>query len=386
MAGSVTAASAARVAGANDRIRLGIIGTGGRGTYLMKAANSVGGHEWVAVCDAWDVRRDQAAAVTGTSVEKYADYRKLLERKDVDAVIVATLDHLHARVAVDACNAGKDVYVEKPMTSLPTQGHTMARAVKENKRILQVGMQQRSMAHFIEAKQRFFDTGLIGKVNMVRTVWNANGGYLYKPPEGMEQKPEGLDWDACLGDLRKIPWDPKRYFNRFAYWDFATGGQTGGLFVHWVDVAHWYLGLHKAKAAVAMGGIYRYKDGRDTPDNINAIVEYPEDVVITFEATLTDMNAKECMDIVFHGSGGRLSITRSGYRFLPSKENAQQGEMIAEGSRESSHMANFFDCVRSRNKPNADVVEGHYSALACHIVNIAYKKGSRAVWQKEWDL
>jgi len=386
MAGSMTAASAARVLGANDRVRLGIIGTGGRGSYLMNAANSVGGHEWVAVCDAWDVRRDKAAGVAGTSVEKYADYRKLLDRKDIDAVIVATLDHLHARVSVDACNAGKDVYVEKPMTSLPMQGHQMARAVKENKRILQVGMQQRSMAHFIEAKQRFFDTGLIGKVNMVRTVWNANGGYLYKPPEGMERKPEGLDWNACLGDLPKIPWDPKRYFNRFAYWDFATGGQTGGLFVHWVDVAHWYLGLHQAKSAVAVGGIYRYPDGRDTPDNINAIVEYPNDLVITFEATLTDMISAECMDIVFHGSGGRLSINRGGYRFIPSKENAAQGEITAKGTSETAHMANFFECVRTRNKPNADVVEGHYSALACHIVNIAYKKKTRADWQKGWDL
>lgn len=386
VAGAVSAASAARVAGANDRIRLGIIGTGGRGTWLMKKANNVGGHEWVAVCDAWDVRRKQSAELAGGNVDQFADYRKLLDRKDIDAVIVATLDHLHCKVAVDALRAGKDVYVEKPMTAHPAEGHLMSRAVRETNRVLQVGMQQRSMPHMIEAKQRFFDSGLIGQVNMVRTVWNANAGYLYTPPPGMETKPEGLDWKACLGDLPEIPWDPKRYFNRFAYWDFATGGQTGGLFVHWVDVVHWYLGLHQAKSAVALGGIYRYKDGRDTPDNINAVVEYPGDLNVTFEATLTDLIAKDCTDILFFGSGGRLSVRRSGYHFLPSRANAQLGEITATGSGDEPHMANWFECIRSRKQPNANVVEGHYSAMACHLVNIAYREKSRAEWRQEWDL
>ena len=161
----------------------------------------------------------------------------------------------------------------------------MVRAVRENQRILQVGTQQRSMAHFIEAKQRFFDSGLIGKVHTVRTIWNGNGGYLTPVPPGMERKPEGLDWNACLGWLPKIPWDPKRYFNRFAYWDFATGGQTGGLFVHWVDVVHWYLKTERPLAAMCMGGIYLGVEGRDTADNINSIVEYPGGLLATFDCS-----------------------------------------------------------------------------------------------------
>ena len=386
MAGGVTAASASRVVGANDRVRLGIIGTGGRGSYLMGVANKVGNIQWMAVCDAWDKRRQEALRITGQPVRDYADYRQLLERNDIDAVIVATLDHLHAGITAAVCRAGKDAYVEKPMTSLPMQAHDLVRAVRETGRIVQVGTQQRSMAHFIEAKQRFFDSGLIGRVNMVRTIWNANGGYLTPVPPDMEQKPEGLDWDAVLGWLPKIPWDPKRYFNRFAYWDFSTGGQTGGLFVHWVDVVHWYLNLKQAKAAVALGGIYRYDDGRDTPDNINGIVEYPQNLTVSFEATLTDMIPIEAADIVFLGSGGRLSIKRSGYRFLPSKENAHLGEITAPGSPEEAHMANWLDCVRNRKAPNADVVTGHYSAMPCHMINLAYRQRARVSWQTEWDV
>ena len=372
--------------GANDRIRIGIIGTGGRGSYLMRVANKAGHIEWVAVCDAWDQRRREAAAIAGGDVTEYGDYRALLDRKDIDAVIVATWDHLHAQISAEACRAGKDVYVEKPMTSLPSQGPALVRVVRETGRILQVGTQQRSMRHFIEAKHRFFDSGLIGSVNMVRTIWNGNSGYLTPVPAGMEQKPPGLDWDACLGWLPKIAWDPKRYFNRFAYWDFSTGGQTGGLFVHWVDVAHWYLKLDRPKAAVALGGIYRYDDGRDTPDNINGVVEYPQRLTVSFEATLTDRIGKESADIVFLGSGGRLSITRGGYRFLPAQENARLGEITSPGSPEESHMANWLECVRNRKQPNADVVSGHYSAMSCHMMNLAYRSGQRVAWNGEWDV
>jgi predicted dehydrogenase len=385
MAGAATAAAALRVWGANDRIRLGIIGSGQRGSYLMTRANEAGNIEWVAVSDIWDLRRDQAEDVAKTRLEKYADYHQLLDRKDIDGVIIATFDHVHAQIAGDACRAGKDVFVEKPMTSLPEQGPPLVRAVRDSKRIVQVGMQQRSTAHFEEARQKFFASGLLGKVNMVRTIWNANGGYLTPVPKGYEQKPAGLDWNACLAWLPKIPWDAKRYFNRFAYWDFSTGGQTGGLFVHMVDVVHWFLNLQRPLAAVAAGGIYLYDDGRDTADNVNFLLEYPEKLNVTFEATLTDMIPAGAADIVFMGTGGRLSIFRDGYRFIPSKENAQLGESSRAGTNDY-HVANWLDCMRTRKQPNADVVSGHYSALACHIGNIAYKQRSRALWQKEWDV
>jgi predicted dehydrogenase len=383
-AGAVTAAGALAVRGANDRVRLGLIGCGGRGKHLVRMARLAGGAEFVAVSDVWSRRMDEAEKAIEAPVARHKDYRALLDRKDLEAVIVATTDHHHSHVAVDACRAGKDVYVEKPMTSLPLQGLDMIKAVKEHNRILQVGVQQRSIEPFLTAKQRFVDTGRLGKVHMVRTLWNANGGYLEKPPAGMERQPADLDWDAWLGWLPKIAWDPKRYFNRFSYWDISTGGQTGGLFVHMVDVAHWYLGLTRPLAAVAMGGIYQYNDGRDTPDNINLIVEYPGGLNVTFEATITDLLPADSADIVFFGEGGRLNIFRGHCRFLPAGGGPAETVTVPPNP-EPPHMGNFLACVRSRQTPNANVVDGHYGAMACHIGNLAYKEARRVEWDSRWD-
>ena len=383
-AAAATAASAPRVHAAADRIRLGIVGTGGRGSYLMQQADKDPNIAWVAVCDAWDQRRDSGAKLAGGKVEKYADYRALLDRKDIDAVIVATWDNNHARIAGDACRAGKDVYVEKPMTSRPEQGPPLVKTARETRRILQTGVQQRSTPHFLEAKQRFFDSGRIGEVHMVRTIWNANGGYVVKPPAGMEKKPEGLDWEACLGTLPKIPWDPRRYFNRFSYIDLNCG-QTGGLFVHMVDVVQWYLGITRPKTVTALGGIYQHNDGRDAPDNINLICEYPEKMTVTFEASVTDMVGPENSDIVFLGSGGRLHVFRYGYRFIPVGSKAKQAQITAPGTRDT-HMQNWLDCVRSRREPNATVEQGHYGAMACHMGNMAWLEKRLVSWNAAWDV
>jgi predicted dehydrogenase len=384
-ASAIATAAAFRSVAANDRIRLGIIGSGSRGRDRMAAANKAGGIEWVAICDAWDRRREEAKAdYAAPQTELYGDYRRLLDRTDIDAVIIATWDNNHAPLTIAACEAGKDVYVEKPMTSIPEQGAPMIAAVRKSKRVVQVGVQQRSMAHFIEARKRFFDSGLIGKVHMVRTIWNGNSGYLDKPPAGMEQKPAGLDWDACLGWLPKIPWDPKRYFNRFSYWDLSTGGQTGGLFVHMVDVVHWFLGIRKPSSAVALGGIYQYDDGRDTPDNVNFILDYPGGINVTFEATISDMINRESADIVFMGTGGRLHIFRDGYRFLSKDTDAPADEIRARGTPDV-HVAEWLDCVRTRREPSATVEEGHYSSMACHIGNLAYRERQRVAWRPEWN-
>ena len=382
-AGAATAAGALRVAAAGDRVRLGLIGCGGRGKHLVHMAQLAGGAEFVAINDAWDRRMDEAEKAIQTPVQRHKDYRALLDRTDIDAVIVATTDHHHAHIGVDACHAAKDVYVEKPMTSLPMQGHAMVAAVKQANRVLQVGVQQRSTEPFLAAKKAYIDTGRLGKVHLVRTFWNANGGYLEKPPAGMETKPAGLDWDMWLGWLPRIPWDPQRYFNRFSYWDVSTGGQTGGLFVHMIDVVHWYLGLTKPLSAVALGGIYEYNDGRDTPDNINFILDYPGGLNVTFEATITDMLPEDSADIVFFGEGGRLNIFRHRARFLPAGRGP--AETLPSGP-EPPHMGNFLACVRSRQTPNANVVDGHYGAMACHIGNIAYKEGRRVMWDPRWDV
>ncbi|HWQ52241.1 MAG TPA: Gfo/Idh/MocA family oxidoreductase [Bryobacteraceae bacterium] len=382
--GAVTAASAGRVLGANDRIRLGIIGSGGRGRYLMSHANKAGNIQWVAAADAYDVQRERAEKAAGTPIDKYVDYRKVLDRKDIDAVIIATWDHMHSEIAVAACRAGKDLYVEKPLTLHPMEGHQIVRAVRQHKRILQTGTQQRTYPHFIEAKERFIDSGRIGRVTMVRTIWNGNRAYRNQaPPPGMAAKPEGMDWDTCQGRLPKVPWDAKRYFNHYVYWDYSTNAQMGGLFVHMVDVAHWYLKVARPLAATCMGGIYLGQEGRDTADNINSIVEYPGGLLVTFEANVTDVIAKENADIVFMGTGGRLHIFRHGYRYLPSEEGAQE---IVGGPTPELHVANWLECVRSRKPAACDEAAGHYSAMACHICNISYREKRRVTWQKEWDV
>ena len=379
-----SALSASRVIGANDRIRLGIIGTGGRGTFLMREATKEQDIEWVAVSDAWDERRDKAASLLGGRVAKDADYRALLDRKDIDAVIVATWDCTHAVVAADACRAGKDVYVEKPMTSRPEQGPPLVKVVDETKRIVQTGVQQRSTPHFAEAKERFIDSKQLGEIHMVRTIWNANTGYIEKPPAGMEQKPAGLDWNACLGSLPKMPWDPKRYFNRFSYVELNCG-QTGGLFVHMIDVVQWYLGIDRPKAVSCLGGIYQYNDGRTAPDNVNAICEYPSKLTVTFEASVTDLVPAESADIVFLGSGGRLHIFRYGYRFLPKGARDLKAQIAGQGTRDT-HMRNWLGCVRSRKQPAADVRQGHYAAMVCHMANLAYERKAVVGWDSRWDV
>jgi predicted dehydrogenase len=393
--GAMTAASALRVAGANDRIRLGIMGVGNRGTYLAQAAAQEPGTEFVAVCDVWDFRRDRTEKQLGKPAAKYADYRKVLEHKDIDAVIIAVWDHMHCAMAVDACQAGKDVFLEKPMTLHPMEGHQIVKAVRDNRRILQVGTQQRTYPHFIEAKERFVDSGLLGRVNMVCTLWNANRAYRhYTPapcpagmrevwcwPPGMEKKPDGLDWDLCRGVLPKVPWNPKHYFNHYVYWDYSCNMTVGGCFVHLVDVVHWYLNITRPAAAVALGGAYLGAGDRDTPDNINVVLEYPEQVLVTFESTVTNLVGKEAVDCVFFGAGGRLSIFRSGYRFVPESGP----EVIGRGSPEL-HARNWLDSIRSRRKPACDEIAGHYSAMACHIANLAYRERRLVRWKEEWTV
>ncbi len=379
------AASRSRILGANDRIRLGVIGAGGRSRSLMGDLNRLGDNiQWVALADAWDTRCRETEELRTGPVEKYRDWRKLLDRQDIDGVIIGTFDHVHARLTVAACQAGKDVYVEKPMTSRPEQGMEVVRVARETGRVVQVGMQQRSIPHFLEAKEKFFDSGRIGQVGMVRTIWNGNGGYTFPVPAGMERCPADLNWESCLDWLPKRPWNPQMYFNRFAWDEFSTGGMTGGLFVHMVDVVHMMLGLDRCEAAAGLGGTYTYRDGRDTADNINLVVKYPGGLNVTFEATITDMKSPEVADIVFMGTGGRLSIFRSGYTFWGGSELMEQVQVPYASTAE--HLADWLSCMRSRQAPRATAVEGHYSALACHLGNLACRENRVVKWNKEWEV
>jgi len=388
----LTAASSLRVLGANDRPKLGVIGTGGRGQYLMRSINQMKDVDWIAVCDVYDVRRDQAEKLTGRSVPKYGDHRRLLEHKDIDAVIIATPDHWHAPIAVDALRAGKDVYVEKPMVHNPKDGQAIVKAVRETGRILQVGTQGRTLPQFVEAKQKYVDSGVIGKVGLARTWYLSNSGYVLEPPPGMERKPEGLDWERWLGRGPKVPWNPGIYFSPYK-WLHYDGGMIMGIGIHVVDSAHHWLGLKNAAAAVAGGNTVFYNDGRDTPDVITCILEYPDKTTVTFSAEcLTAPGVRTSAGVELRGTGGTLwaerYVTGTGWQYVPngkfSKEAAAQGP--GTGPSADGILRNWLECMQTRKKPIANEEEGYYSSVACYMANQAYQKKARILWDPAWNI
>jgi predicted dehydrogenase len=387
-----TAASASRVLGANDRIRVGVIGTGGRGRYLMRELNKIGGVEWVAVCDVYDVRRAQAAKEAGAPVKEYADHRQVLAHRDIDAVIVATPDHWHAPIAVDALDAGKDAYVEKPMVHSPKDGQAIVAAVRRNRRVVQVGMQGRLLPQFVEAKQRYIDSGVIGKAGLARTWYTSNQGYIQTAPPGMERKPEGLDWERWLGPGPHVPWNPEIYFSPYK-WLHYDGGMIMGIAIHVLDSAHHWLGLTKPKSAMAGGGLYFYDDGRDTPDVVTIIWNYPQKVTVTFEAeVLTAPGVRTTAGVELRATGGRLWAERYvqdvGWEYTPnnkfSKEPAAKG--AGTGASAEGVLRDWLEAMRTRRRPVANEVEGYYSAVACYMAREAYRTGAPVSWDPAWDL
>jgi len=376
---ALSAASWNNVLGANDRVRLGVIGTGNRGSDVMGFFLKEPDAEVVAVCDVYEKAMNQAKEQTQGKAKTYGEYRDLLASKDVDAVLVATPDHWHAQIAVDACNAGKDVYCEKPLTWAWQEGHKIIDAVKANKRVFQVGLQQRSGTHYAEAKREFIDSGKIGKVAYVRTYWHGNGYHLRKP--NFTEQPAGLDWKKWLGSAKDRPFNAHQFYNWRAYFDFG-GGQITDLFTHWIDVVHWYLGDDLPIAATAAGGVYQYKDGRDAPDTISIQLEYPKEWLATFDATLVP--GARGAAIEFMGTGGRLYIDRGGYTFQEAAQRRQAPPEPITGKAamalETEHVRNFIACVKSRKTPNSDVVSGHRSALASNLGKIAYLKKQRATF------
>lgn len=391
---AATASSVRRVVGANDRIRLGVIGTGPRGQYLMRELNKTKAVDWVAVCDVYNVRRDQAATIAGTAVKTYGDHRALLDHKDIDAVIVATPDHWHSAIGVDACRAGKDVYVEKPMVHRPEDGLALVKAARQNQSVVQVGMQGRMMPHFKAALETFVTPGLVGKVGLIRTWYDGNNGYVLKPPPGMERQPAELDWKRWLGPAQAIAWNPDVYFSPYK-WLHYDGGMIMGIGIHVIDSAHQFLGLSKPSSAVALGGVYQFAD-RDTPDVVNVVLEYPQKVNVTFEAELmTCASQPPEAGIELRGTGGILRINRyaqaAGYEFRahPVTPGGTAPLPVRGGGGSASALPllrNWLECIQTRNKPVANEEQGYYSAVACYMGLEAYRTKSRVAWNDNWNL
>jgi len=370
---AATALSYSRVYGAGDRVQLGLIGCGDRGTGDMGNFIKAGNVDVAALCDIYPPHIDNAKR-TAPNAQSFSDHRKLLEMKELDAVLIGVPDHWHATIAIDALNAGKDVYVEKPLTLKIEEGPPIVKAARINNRICQVGMQQRSGKHYLQAKHEYLDTGKLGKITLSRTWWHGNGYHLRKAPASLQTKPDNLDWAHFLGPLKWRDWDPQQYYNWRAYLDFG-GGQVTDLFTHWIDVVHMFTGQDIPTSAVAAGGVYNYKDGRTAPDTINVLLQYPGDMTATFEATLVP--GITGAGVEFCGTEGRLYIDRGRYEFHPIGRNAPVTTVQASTNLDLDHIQNFLECVKSRKLPNGDVLIGHRSAQASHLGNIAYMQKRR---------
>jgi predicted dehydrogenase len=369
-----SALSYSRILGANDKINMGLIGAGERGRGVMGNFLKTGQTNLVAACDVYAEMIDRAQKMA-PGAKGFKDHRQLLEEKGIDAVLIATPDHWHSTVAIDALNAGKDVYVEKPLTLRMEEGPLIVKAARVNNRVCQVGLQQRSGAHYIEAKKKYIDEGVLGKISLVRTWWHGNGYHLRKAPPSLATLPSNLDWARFLGPVKWRDWDPQQFWNWRAYLDFG-GGQVTDLMTHWIDVVHMFMGTDSPTSGVAAGGVYCYKDGRTAPDTINVLLEYGNEFTATFEATLAPGIRGE--GIEFCGTKGKLYIDRRRYEYTSAERGAKPVEVMGPNYDFTlDHVKNFLECCKTRQRPNCDVYTGHRSAMASHLGNISYVQKRR---------
>ncbi len=371
--------------GPSDRVRLAVIGTGGRAQGLMHHVKAIGGIDWVALCDVYEPRVLQAREITGGQAgqpETCADFRRVLDRKDVDAVIIATPDHWHCPMIAAAVKAGKDVYCEKPLSRTIDDGAATVQAVRETNRVVQIGMQQRSWPHFIRAKDLVRE-GKLGKIDLVLCHWYQN--YPRSLPR-LEVDTSKLDWKAFLGSAPDQPFNAARLrFWRF-FWDFA-GGILTDLLTHWIDVIQWAMD-DDAPASAAASGTRASNEYFETPDTVSASFVYPKGFVTVYSGT---MNCSLTGGgIVFRGDRAYLELNRDRLAVFPEGKKPAENtsfpepELLvkSEGDGTRDHLRNFLDCVRSRKEPNAPIEAGHAAARTSHLGNIALREGRVVRWDR----
>ena len=375
-----TAASYGRILGANDRIRIGAIGVGSRGQALLGALNQLDSHEIVALCDIYKPHLITSKAAHAPHAQEYGDHQEVLDRKDVDAVVIATPDHWHVPILLDALQAGKDVYCEKPVTHSAAQGDVLIAAVRAGKSVVQIGLQQRSWEHFAQARDEIA-AGRLGQVTLIRTYWYQNHLGSARPGNFDTSK---LDWKRFLGTMAERPFDADQYANWRWYWDFGGGAMTD-LFVHWVDVAHWYMGADMPERATA-NGITAILTKRQTPDTMSAALAYPGHAIVEFDCAL--LGYIEGGGLMIRGTKAAMRLWRGGFsvyqEFPRYSEKPDPANPILEVTSKVdgtvTHMKNFLDCVASRKATNAPIEVGVSAARAGHIANLALR--GNGVWQR----
>lgn len=373
----MSATSYARIVGANDRIRLGGIGPGDRGAGRLTAAQKMGA-QIVALADVNKGFLERAQKLLGAPVEKtFVDYQDLLAHKDIDGVIIATPDHLHRDCLLAAVKAGKDVYIEKPLTRTIEEGEQMVAAVKASKQIVQVGNQRRSGEHFKKARD-IVASGGIGEIRFVR-IWD----FRYRPVDPYIKRskdqtlfaPELIDWPRFLGKAPKRPYDAKRASGWRWYWDYA-GGLMTDIGPHWLDVAMWITGSDGPRTVACNGGKYQNQDW-ETPDNVHAVLDCGTFAIVFM---VQFMNGQEYDGAAFYGLEG--SIVQENQRGMMVRYDAKRKELESWKVTDESaaHMQNFLDCMKSRQQPHSPVELANRVLVGAHLANESFRSGRRVNW------
>jgi predicted dehydrogenase len=378
------------VRGANDRVSAAFIGMGKMGRsnlgYAMRQENL----QVTAVCDIFDRNLNTAVEMTKKQASGAAkgirDFREILADKSIDVVCISTPDHWHPYMTVEACKAGKDVYVEKPICVAVEEGVKMVQAARKHKRVVQAGTMQRSAVHFAKAAE-IVRSGQLGKVTFVR-CWN----YGLAKPEGIgdppdQEPPSTLDWDMWLGPAPKRAFNPNRfgvdpadrYFSNFRwFWDYA-GGMMTDWGVHWLDIVQWAFDEEMPTGISSFGEKFYVKDNRETPDTLQVTYEYPGFLAVyeNREGNAQSMFEKSG-GILFHGTLGTMYLDRSGYKIVPEKgSTVEASEMKSTSGGNREHWANFLDCVKTRERPTSDIEKCLHSTTTCLLGNVALRSKLR---------
>ena len=405
--GVATAASYQRILGANERVGVGIIGYGLIGAQHVYDFLRQPDAELVAVSDAYRPRLEEGVAACGGRAKAYPDFRRLLEDRDVQAVVVATPDHWHALMTMMACAAGKDVYVEKPMTLFAREGEWMEQAARRYRRVVQVGTQQRSGHHYGRARE-LIRAGHLGQVHSVRMASFRNVMPGFGQPTG--GVPAGLDYDMWLGPAPERPYSPHRALYHFRwFWDYS-GGQMTNLAAHEIDIMLWFLGAGPPTAVAAGGGRFVLEDDGETPDTMDALFEFPGFTALySYREGSRGSGAGGGSE--YFGTKGSLTIHRGAFQVHPDLKRPPEsaiprfrgGPFGAPGRREAPteyltepasekgsgqeqfdrHARNFLDCIKTRETPIAGVSDGQQVALCCHLANISLRTGRKIFWDRD---
>jgi predicted dehydrogenase len=370
--------ASSRALGANDRIRIGLIGTGGRCMYLAELLKGLPGNEIVAACDVYEPHRLQAVEKMGPQTKPAADYHEVLDRADIDAVVIGAPDHWHVPMTLDAVAAGKDVYCEKPVTHAIEEGDKLISGVEKSNRVMATGTQQRSWDHYLLAKQ-LVQGKRLGQITLAEMYWYQNYVRTTWQDPDAEIDAGRLDWKKFLGSAPDQPFDSTRYKRWRFFWDFG-GGIFTDLMTHWIDVVQWFMNSPSPSSIEASGATHALREWQ-CPDTVNTSILFPQNFTATYTGTM--VSSLEDGGIIFRGSEGVMKLTRSGF-WLYGEANQHRNDrelpepdMVVKSTDDGTrtNLANWLDCIRTRALPNAHVRAGVEAARTSHLANLAMRQG-----------